>query len=114
MGAIEVLDHHPPDALGGPVDGGVKIDADLFDHGGRRIEQVDLHSAELVGPATRPVLVPDTDQDPFDAVAVACQHEAKPTPHVLGQRIRHRKSLRMNVNHQFAPRVSSLVKMPRI
>jgi hypothetical protein len=114
MGAIEVLDDHPADALGAAVYRGVQIDADLLDDRDTRVQQVDLDAAELVGPATRPVLITETDADPFDATGVARQRRAQPPPHMPGQRIRHGKSLGMKVDDQFAPRVSQSMAMPRI
>jgi hypothetical protein len=103
MGAIEVLDDHPADAIGGSVDHGVQLGADIRDHGDGRVEQVDLDAAVLVDPAARPVLVADTDRDPLNAVAVACQHDAQPAPHVLGQRRRRRESLSVDVDNHVAP-----------
>jgi hypothetical protein len=105
LGAIEVLEDHPSDALGCTVDGHVKIVTDVLDHGDRRVNQVNLDAAELVNPATRPVFVTKPHPDPLDAVAVASQQGAQPAPHALGQGLRHRKSLSMNVDNQFAPHV---------
>lgn len=101
MGAIEVLDDQPADAVGGAIDGGVQVITDVLDHGDGRFEQVDLDAAVLVDSATRTVLVADTDPDPLDAVAVARENESQPAPHVLGQGVRHRKSLSMDIDNHW-------------
>jgi len=58
MRAIEVLDDHPADAVGGAVDGGVQVGTDVLDHADRRVEQADLDAAVLVDPAARPFSSP--------------------------------------------------------
>jgi len=109
MGAIEVLDDDPADAIGGMVDHGVQVNADVPDHGDRNVGQVDLDAAILVDPAARPVLVADTDCDPLDAITVARQYEGQPAPHVLGQRQRYRESLTVDVDNHLAPLASPSV-----
>jgi hypothetical protein len=103
VGAVDVFDDDPADAIGGTVDHGIQVGANVPDHGGRNVGQVDLDAAVLVDPAARPVLVADTDRHPLNVVTVARQHKAQPAPHVLGQRRRHCESLTADVDNHLAP-----------
>lgn len=114
VGAIEVLDGQPADAVCGTVDGDVHIGADALDHGVGRFEQVELDAAVHVYPAARPLLVTDTDRDRPDAVAVVAEDEAQLTSDVPAQRLRHCEPLTVNVDNHCAPFVSPSVAIHRI
>lgn len=114
VGAIEVLDDQPADAVCGTVDSDVHVGADTLDHCDGRFEQGDLDAAVHVDPAARPILLTDTDRDPPVAVAVVAEDEAQLTSDVLDQRLRHCESLTVNVDNHCAPLVSPPVAIHRI
>lgn len=106
MHTSETLDDQPSDAVGGAVDAGVQIGADVLDRGIGCVDQLNPDAAVLVDPAAWPVLVPDTNRDPPDAVAVAGQYEAQPASQVLGLCHRYRESLSVDVDDHLVPLAS--------